>query len=98
MSQNSRQSEVPTQAGSLGIGGSAGLLSVLVGTPDIRQKFEPSEVPTHVRSPDTCCGLAGCLTALVGSPNVRRKFRLSEVPMIAGSSDTDLHARTSGPM
>ena len=36
VSQNSRQSEVPTQAGSLGIGGSAGLLSVLVGTPDIR--------------------------------------------------------------
>ena len=34
VSRNSRQSEVPTQAGSPGIGGSGGLLSVLVGTPD----------------------------------------------------------------
>ena len=34
VSQNSRQSEVPTQAGSPDIGGSAGRLSVHVGTPD----------------------------------------------------------------
>ena len=39
MSQNSRQLEVPTQAGSPGIDGSTDLLSVPVGSPDVRRKF-----------------------------------------------------------
>ena len=39
VSQNSRQSEVLTQAGSPGIDGSTVLLSVPVGSPDVRRKF-----------------------------------------------------------
>ena len=39
VSRNSRQSEVPTQAGSPGIDGSTDLLTVLVGSPDVRRKF-----------------------------------------------------------
>ena len=34
-----RESEVPTQAGSPSISGSAGQLSAHVGTPDVRRKF-----------------------------------------------------------
>ena len=39
VSQNSRQSEVPTQARSPDTYGSAGLLSATVESPDVRQNF-----------------------------------------------------------
>ena len=53
--RNSRQSEVPTQAGSPGIDGSSDLLTVPVESPDVRRKFRPSEVPTFVGSSDVGC-------------------------------------------
>ena len=84
VSQNSRQSEVPTQAGSPGIDGSTDVLSVPVGSPNVRRKFRPSEVPTHVGSSDV-----GCLEWTLTSRE-QCFLHTSEVPRSASELPTEI--------